>query len=384
MNYHLPPDKKFVEAFISAISFSDTLDQLRCEVGDHCEWGYEETNLESLFREAKELFDEPFIGTWSAPKWATKDDIIFFYLTKDRPPTRVNKLIKQAKKNQNDLLGILERNKKLIDKYSGTLFGCAKIVDSSYRVNQKIETHYKKNKTYAPYAQCFIFEHPLKLEEIEKYVPITRGATNTDVLGESFSDLKQELLKKNNLPDYLIESYPGGKNFKNVNVKSWRSISCNPKKKFVNEAQIRDYFLDYLLKEIKDNRTPLLKECRAYKNDKYNNGIVDYLIKVNNTWIAVEAKLNIQCEKDIIAQITKYTNANYFVPTTGQNKGNKYQTKSSLCLIGDMHGLYLVCKDRFVEGKTEKPAWKREDLSKDSSITDIRDKLVKWLDKKIN
>lgn len=381
MNHHSSSDRKYVEAFISAISFSDTLYEFRSEVDEHYKMGYEETNLESLFREAKELFNEPSIGIWSAPKWATKDDIIFFYLAKDRPPRRVKKLIKKATEtNQKDLLNILERNKKLIDRYSGTLFGCAKIVDSSYIVKQKTETHYKKNKTYALYAKCFIFENPLKLEEIEICVKIVRGATNTNVLGQSFLDIKQELsIKNKNLPDYLINSYPGGNNFKNVDVDSWKSISCHPDKTFVNEAQIRDYFLDYLLKEIKDNKSPLLKECRAYKKDnQYNNGIADYLIRVNNHWIAVEAKLNIQCEQDIIAQTTKYTNAYYFIPTIGKYKGNEYHTKSNLCLIGDMHGLYLVYKDRFIAGNIEEPAWKREELNH-TPTTDIRNKIIKCL-----
>lgn len=359
----------FADAFISAISFAETIEQLKDEINFHENFnGCPETNLESLFREAQEDFDLEEIGEWSAPKWTTKNDIIFFYLTKKRPIQRIKKLISLAEDiKDNILLDILYRNKELIDVYKGTIFACAKVVGSAKHYQNNQDNHYKGN-IYVSYAQCYVFENPLPLEKIEKHVKITRGATITPVRGQDFDGLKSELSKSNILPDYLKNVQGGNINFANINKDTWKQISCLPEKTFIDESQIRAYFLDYLLKEIKDENTSLLEECRCYIENKYNNGIVDYCISINQQWIPVEAKLNISCEKNILDQVKKYTEADSFICTKGKNKSKTVTNSHSFCIVADMFGLSLINKDQFVYGTPENPAWKREEFLYDNTL----------------
>lgn len=371
----------FVDGFVSAISFAETLGQLNKEISSHEGInGIRETNLESLFREAREEFDLKEIGAWSAPKWATKNDIIFFYLTKYRPIKRIKKLISSAKERKDDtLLNLLYRNQELIEIYQGTIFACARVVGSAKHSQENHDYFHYKGKIYISYAQCYVFENPLPLEIIEKHIKINRGGTITAVRGKDFDNLKLELSKNNTLPTYLKNLQGGNINFANINKDTWKQISCSPERTFVDESQIRAYFLDYLLNEIKDKNTLLLEECKCYKKDQYNHGIVDYCIRINEHWIPVEAKLNVSCEKDIFAQVKKYTEANCFICTKGKNKGKKVETNNSLCIVADMNGLYLMNKSQFVYGDINNPAWKREEFYKNDTIFQVRNLIKQFI-----
>jgi hypothetical protein len=65
------------------------------------------------------------------------------------------------------------------------------------------------------------------------------------------------------LPDCLKRARIGGESFRDVTQENWLSISCSSDARFINEAQLRAYLLDYLLEKLKDPRTPLLRECRC-------------------------------------------------------------------------------------------------------------------------
>jgi len=40
------------------------------------------------------------------------------------------------------------------------------------------------------------------------------------------------------------------------------------KVKFINEAQVKIYFIDYLLNSIKDKRTRIIEECSCYRDNR--------------------------------------------------------------------------------------------------------------------
>ncbi|BAQ61140.1 hypothetical protein GM3708_1546 [Geminocystis sp. NIES-3708] len=362
----------FVDGFISAISFAGNIEQLQNEIDFHINFnGYSETNLESLVREARNEFELEEIGEWSAPKWTTKNDIIYFYLTKDRPIKYVKNLIKFAEENKDfKLIKILYRNQQLIETYKGKIFACARVVGSPIRSQNNHDSYHHKGRIYISYAQCYVFQNPLPLEKIERHIKIIRGATTTPVRGQNFDGIKLELSRNNILPDYLKNAQGGNINFTNIGKDTWKTISCSPEKTFIDESQIRTYFLNYLLTEIKDKNTPLLEECKCYKENKYNNGIVDYCIRINGHWIPVEAKLNISCEKDILAQVRKYTDANNFIATKGKNKGKRVTNNNYLCIVADMFGLSLINKNQFLYGNPENPAWKREEFLYNTTLVD--------------
>ena len=196
-------------------------------------------------------------------------------------------------------------------RYAGTIFGCAQVAGP---------TEYDKNKLYhfgsrffAPLEQIHIFKHPLRAEHFAEYVKIGQSAT-TPLWGSQFEGIRTLLAEHNRLPDFLKQARFGEKSLRDVNKDTWREISCSLTARFIHEGQLRVYLLDYLLSEIKDEGTPLLKECKCHPRNP-SLGLADYFIRVADHWIPVEAKINILAEKDILSQVAQYVQINSFTPT---------------------------------------------------------------------
>jgi hypothetical protein len=143
---------------------------------------------------------------------------------------------------------------------------------------------------------------------------------------------------------------------------SWPLTSCSPHTRFIHEAQIRAYLLDFLLRELKDIRTPLLQECRCFQNGE-PTGYADYFLKVHGSWLPVEAKLNVLAESGLSTQIAKYIHVESFVPTKGRQRGREFHVEdSAICLVADQSGLYVTVDGEFVDCSLGEPTWKRTEL----------------------
>jgi hypothetical protein len=144
---------------------------------------------------------------------------------------------------------------------------------------------------------------------------------------------------------------------------------------YIHEIQIRAYLIDFLLKEIKDYRTPLLEECNCYKGDN-SSGIVDYFMKIDSKWVPVEAKLNTLAERDLVSQIEKYIGIDYFIPTKYPNKGKIYNVAcSGLCIIIDKLGMYLYKNHEFVDCEPGIPLWGKKEFKNSKKI---REELINF------
>lgn len=376
----------YVQSCISAIGFPDNLDSLISMADGHREdCGCWITDLESLLREDGVGSDEDEPGYWTGARWMTEGDILFFYQTRFRPRLFVRRLLKQARtlpvENAKPLVELLERNLKLIDRYGGTIFACAEVTGPSeylQREDGERNASHFRGRVFVPNHRVHVFEVPLGGEHLKQQVTLSTGGTITPLLGEDFEGVKQALAKNNVLPEYLLKSKPGGRSFSGISKATWREISCAPELRFIDESQIRVYLLDYLLDEVKDHGTPLLQECECFR-DGQRTGRADYFIQVGKQWVAVEAKLNVLCERDLLGQISKYTSIKLFQPEKGRYRGRKYElTSSALCLVADQVGLYLIDEGHFVLGEPGSPAWLREELTL-CVVMDIREAIISRL-----
>lgn len=340
------------------------------------------TDLESLLYEDKDK-NEP--GYWTGARWLTEGDILFFYQTDSRPKRFIRKLLKEARElpatDAEPVIRLLERNRELVDRYAGTIFACARVTGPSEylsRANDVEDTSHFRSRIFVPFHKAHVFDAPLGGEQLKQHVKVNTGGSVTPLLGEDFERVKQELARRNDLPEYLVNARPGGRGFRNISRETWRDISCASSQRFIDESQIRVYLLDYLLDELKDHGTPLLQECDCSRAGR-RTGRADYFIQVGTIWVAVEAKLNILCERDLLGQLAKYTNIQSFQPQRGQYRGRQFTvTSSTLCLVADQAGLYLVDDDNYVLGAPGSPAWPREELSRSVAIN-IRETLLSRL-----
>lgn len=232
--------------------------------------------------------------------------------------------------------------------------------------------HFKSN-IFAAVDDVHVFAQPLPAQDFAQYVRIGQS-TITPVHGSDFAGLQQLLARRNKLPDFLAAARPGGISFRDVDAGNWHSISTQPHLHFIDESQLRVYLLDYLLAAIKDPRTPLLKECTCYRNG-HGTGRANYCIQVGGRWIAVEAKLNVLAEQDLLGQVGQYLAAERFKPTEGTRRSTITKAHTAtICLIGDQSGIYVATTGRYLECRPGEPRWPRTQLNP-TTAAEIRE----WL-----
>jgi hypothetical protein len=377
---------KAVQAAITSIGFPDSLDGVRDMVEKHGSWT---TDMAALL-EAGTCGEG---GNWTAPKWMTPGDILFFYHTKNARP-KIHRLLDQVNeslattsrfrrirgRDLENMRGLLQHSARTAALYSGTIFGSAEISGATgYYEGYPGATPHFKGRLFAPIKNTSIFDAPLPTEEFADLLRMGQGAI-TPLHGEQFNKMRERLGKRNELPGFLTTASIGGPSFKDVTQDNWATISCVEDVGFLDEAQVREYLLDFLLKELKDKGTPLLEECRCYSEGQVGQAkIADYFVSIHGRWIPVEAKLNILAERNVLGQVAPYVAADYFIPSRKPRMGQKFWANNSrLCIIADQSGLYLVSDGRFSGCVPGAPVWRRRDLGH-ATIGAIR----KWIEEEL-
>ncbi len=357
-----------VQSCITTISFPETIDEMLDMVEKNQHFADWTADIDLLLD-----FKPDCNIRWSSPTWLTQDDILFFYYTKGSR-RRIIKLLQEVRRDygqESYLAQFLEYELEAAEFYSGTIFACAEV--SGLTEYSDSELCHFNHKFFAPLGEVDVFDKPLAYEKFTESITISQR-TITLIYGQQFDRLRSFLSSPNILPDFLKNAQLRD-GLRDVNKNNWFLISCHPSTRFIYEAQIRTYLIDYLLNEIKDKGTSLLEECECYRGRK-RTGKVDYYIKLDGKWIPVEAKLNVLAEKDILSQIAKYTRIDFFKPTIGQHRGKAFETtKLSMCIIVDQSGIYIVSDNNFFECYPGKPIWKREQLNPATALT-IRNKII--------
>lgn len=315
---------------------------------------------------------------WTAPKWIAEGDVVFFYHTR-RAKQRSKKLMNEVRSKyprKRKLLRLLERAYFTAERFSGKIFACANVAGSVERFS-KNKKHFV-SPHFAPINDVFVFDSPLSQSAFAGCVKIGRS-TITPLFKRELTGIKKLLSSGNELPEFLKRAAAGSAGFKDVNAKNWLSVACAPNAKFVHEAQMRAYWLDYLLKELKDKGIPLLEECECFRDSK-NTGRADYFVKVHGRWLPVEAKLKITDEKAALRQIAKYTNVDSFVPKKGIYRERVFKVNETpISLLVDALGIYLIsAKNEFICCSHKNPVWKRETMSKET-IEEMREAIKNHL-----
>lgn len=341
-----------VQSCITSITFPDNInDYYEGLLKSEEIFGEKQNDIESLFHFDADRYD----FSWTAPKWRTSGDIMFFYLTKSFK-LRASKLLQEAPR---ELYPYIKKSNDLADTYSGTIFACADILDSSF-YDVGIFPHFK-SKVFAPLNSVNVFKNPIPLEDFSNSIKIRRGAI-TPLFGESFDDLVKAISAKNSLPETL-QNKKSEKGFYGINKNNWIKMSCSESKRFLNEHQLREFFIDYFIEYIKDEGSQILKECDCFRNGALT-GTVDYFVKINKNWIPVEAKLNGRAENNLFKQIDKYINVDYF------HNGRKkiISNKVPVCLLIDQSGLYITNHKDYIGCDYHQPYLRRADISQEGLI----------------
>jgi hypothetical protein len=271
----------------------------------------------------------------------------------------------------------LERSRRTAELYGGKIFACALVAGSIERLEGR-KKHFV-SPHFAPLNDVFVFDSPLMQSRFADHIRIGRSTT-TALFKREFAGIKKLLADENVLPDYFQNAVHDDNAFKNVTARNWGNISCSESAKFTHEAQLRAYWLDYFLRELKDKGTSLLEECECYRGSK-NTGRADYFVKIHGRWLPVEAKLNIADGTAALRQAAKYTNVNAFVPKKGICRGKAFKIDATpMCLLVDKSGVYFVSsKYEFINCGHDNPVLRREKLTSEA-VNEIRNAIKTSLD----
>jgi len=261
----------------------------------------------------------------------------------------------------------LEHAAELSETYSGAIFACAEISGPAAHFEEEPARHFS-SRSFAPLGKVHTFANPLPDYKFADYFKVGQNTPSTPLYEREFEGLKRQLSERNPLPDFLESARIGDESFRDVTQQNWPSISCSAKARFINEAQLRAYLLDFLLDELKDPRSPLLRECRCFRSGA-DTGLADYFVKVGGEWIPVEAKLSVlsSSETRLLDQVSKYVAIDSFSPTVGSRVGESFAASfSPLCLVADQAGIYVISNGEFQGCSFGEPTLRREELDHSS------------------
>ena len=328
------PRKKYVEAFINNISVPKSLDELQTFFmgGNHAQ---------GLIRETLES------GTtcWTTPRWAKRGDIVLFmhakyaktYLTKLRSEVRFrySPTSIEAIEFENAIAEQLAFHKQ----YGGKIYAVGRINGKPF-VEDVDPLMHSKSRVYCDIDQLFLLDRPIDISEFNEFIKINRLSGVTPVFGSAYGRLKNMISEMNEVPSYFEYSYSTPFPHTLVNRENWMKLGLEYRNSFTLEIQFRQCYVDYLLKEMGDQKT-IYMECHCYKG---NNPVtyVDNVIKINKKLLPVEVKLNIKLESNLEGQCEKYCMLDKLVLNAKTGfQANMENVVNDRVLIIDTYAVYM-------------------------------------------
>jgi hypothetical protein len=221
------------------------------------------TNLQDLIASAGQAGG----GTWTVPRWAVQGDVVFFYHAK-KALSRINSLMPQLKamapnvrgsdrRLLADAMNLLLQERELTIRFGGSIFACARITgraEVNLSEEERTRSKHWRSPIYGPIAQVHVFERPLSYDVFGRYVTLSTGSI-TPLEAPAFNRLRSLLSAENALPGYVVNARIASEGFRDVTADNWKRISCTAGARFRDEAQLRVYLIDHLLRELKDPAT---------------------------------------------------------------------------------------------------------------------------------
>ena len=364
-----PNQNVVANACVTAVAFPKTVTELLAMVGPYEDGGYRWTHMEELLE--PDTFGYQGGNSWTAPKWMSEGDILFFYHTKGAY-SRIVRLLRQSKRldhpdwigveDRDALVEILETQKVVAEAYGGGIFAASKVTGASFAQTRadRPDGHFR-GLIFAPIDPPIRFDQPIFDTQFGDYLALSTGGTTTPLYSDAFEGLVRDVSRSNEVPKWLERAKLGDRTFRDVTAKNWATFARDTSLRFVVESQLRAFLIDHLLGELKDPRIPILRECRCD-----DGGIADYFVRIGGVWTAVEAKLRVAVEKDLPGQVRRYLNTSRIVPTLGVNSGeSRPVSPAALAIVVDSDGLYLLNRKGFVACDALRPLLHRRDFQDD-------------------
>ena len=318
-----------VQSYIANVSYMTSLEEMKFYVDkDYL------TDLEMFVCCPEEL-------NFTAPKWAVRDDIVFFFHAKTAIQ-KVRHLRAQIKKNKEKYKYYLDKFDEILkfaelfyEIYGNKIFGVARVSESP-QYEENAENIHWKSHIYAEMSDFQFLKRPIPLEEFNSFLKLASQTSITPVLGDQFDKLKDIVLKDNDDIGFLKNSVATPVPLRNISEENWIDIAGKYRRRFFLEAQFRKFYIDYLLKILGDQKK-FYFECSCYKDGKFV-GRPDNYIYISGKYLPVEVKLNNRSFPNLNTQLDKYCN----VDMVGLDKNKTVKSEklhSGYCIVVDVYSV---------------------------------------------
>lgn len=200
----------WVQSCISVITFPDVFEELEhfliFDEGSEEVVGWQ-TDIDLLLDP-----DEEF--SWTAPRWITEGDVLFFYHAKIAKRS-IARLLKEAKgiaeamrnetgprssrrdgqdlRSVEKIVRLLEHAAKQAELYAGCIFACGEVSGPTEYYDDEVERHFS-NRHFAPIGRVHEFGEPLQADRFAEFVKIGQATPNTPLYEPQFEGLKGQLI----------------------------------------------------------------------------------------------------------------------------------------------------------------------------------------------
>lgn len=355
------PRKKYVEAFVNNISVPKSLEELS-------EFFMDGNDAQILVRDVNDT------GTtcWTVPRWAKLGDIVLFMHAKTanstltRLRTEVRSLYPPTSAKAIQFEQVIGEQLAFHKQYGGKIFAVGRVNGKPEKEEVSPIQHFKSN-VFCDIDQLFLLEQPVDISEFNDFILISRQSSITPVFGKAYEELKEIISEKNEVLPYFEYSYSTPFPHQLVNRKNWMKLGLEYRNSFALEIQFRQCYVDYLLREIGDQKT-IYMECPCYKGTNPAT-IVDNVIRINKKLLPVEVKLNIMLESNLEEQCEQYCKLDKLV--LDKKNGRIAKTKDVVddrVLIIDTYAVYMF----FLKSKKIAFLYDLSDLQTKENLNELR------------
>lgn len=338
-------------AYLTVFSFPDTVEGvLFLNEGD--------------FLGGRTLLDTVLDGAteWTAPRWADKGDVAFFYYSRRalKNVRRVRRQFALVGALTSDVEHYLARAEQDAEDFGGCIVSYEFATGRAFRRGNEPdgEAHWRTPH----YVRCSggeTFTVPLDLLQCRGELPVPHGGTILSLHPNQFRRLVERLQEAGNrLGKRLLRVVPTTQDGLDAHSESWRAAACAPQARFMNEGELRGAVIDHLLDEIKDPRTVVYQEVECHSRSGAA-GRADYVISLGKLLVAVEAKLNVLTERDLLRQVRKYIDCSKVVASRGGRSVELRRSVRGYCIVFDQAGIYVLGATGYVGCTARRPLIER-------------------------
>ena len=218
--------------------------------------------------------------------------------------------------------------------YGGKILALGKVIGPTevFPNDGEIEPHW--GSTLYADIEVTHLENPVDISEFRPFIKISPHTAITGVFGDEFKKLMSLITQKNsNIPDYYTSSVSATMPLSKISQENYLDITAEYRHAFMLEAQFRSFYVNYLLKDIGDQKK-FYYECCCRKEGQ-SPAYVDNVILFNGKYLPVEVKLNVDIEPDLIGQLQRYVNLDWAVLNNPGEEGKKVDQLYNAVLVID-------------------------------------------------